>query len=181
MSSSEASSGHASFYLRKLHSLTGIMPISFFLLEHFCTNSAALVSPGKFDQAAGDLESAPWLIFAEVFGIWLPILYHGIYGIYIWLRGQNNVSQYPWVGSWMFALQRYTGLIAFVFIGWHVWTERFVPHGNSTFAGVRENLAHPLYFWFYVIGVTAASVHLGTGVWNFLCKWGVAATARAQR
>ncbi len=64
-------------------------------------------------------------------------------------------------------MQRYTGLIAFVFIGWHVYTERFLPHGNSTFASVQQNLAHPLYFWFYVIGVTAASVHLGTGVWNF--------------
>jgi len=181
MADSEASSGHASFYLRKLHSLTGIMPIGFFLLEHFWTNSAALVSPGKFDQAAGDLESSPWLIFAEIFGIWLPILYHGFYGIYVWLRGQSNASQYPWVGSWMFTLQRYTGLVAFVFIGWHVWTERFLPHGNSTFNGVQENLAHPLYFWFYVIGVTATSVHLGTGVWNFLCKWGVAATVRAQR
>jgi succinate dehydrogenase / fumarate reductase cytochrome b subunit len=181
MSSTESSSGHTSFYLRKLHSLTGIMPIGFFLLEHFWTNSAALVSPGKFDQAAADLESAPWLIFAEVFGIWLPILYHGFYGIYVWLRGKSNVSQYVWVGSWMFAVQRYTGLITFVFIGWHVWTERFLPHGNSTFAGVQESLAHPHYFWFYVIGVTAASVHLGIGVWNFLCKWGLAATVRAQR
>jgi succinate dehydrogenase / fumarate reductase cytochrome b subunit len=181
MSLAEAFSGHTSFYLRKLHSLTGIMPIGFFLLEHFWTNSAALVSPGKFDRAAADLESAPWLIFAEVFGIWLPILYHGFYGIYVWLRGKSNVSQYVWVGSWMFAVQRYTGLITFVFIGWHVWTERFLPHGNSTFAGVQESLAHPHYFWFYVVGVTAASVHLGIGVWNFLCKWGVAATVRSQR
>ena len=181
MSATVASSGHTSFYLRKLHSFTGIMPIGFFLLEHFWTNSAALVSPGKFDQAAAELESAPWLIFAEVFGIWLPILYHGIYGIYVWLRGKSNVSQYVWVGSWMFAVQRYTGLITFVFIGWHVWTERFLPHGNSTFAGVQESLAHPHYFWFYVVGVTAASVHLGIGVWNFLCKWGVAATVRSQR
>jgi succinate dehydrogenase / fumarate reductase cytochrome b subunit len=46
---------------------------------------------------------------------------------------------------------------------------------------VQIQLSHPLYFWFYVIGVTAASVHLGTGVWNFLCKWGLAATVRAQR
>ena len=177
----EASSGHTSFYLRKLHSLTGIFPIGFFLLEHFWTNSAALVSSGRFDQAAGDLESAPWLLFAEIFGIWIPILYHGFYGIYVWLRGQSNVSEYVWVGSWMYAVQRYTGLIAFVFIGWHVYTERFLPHGNSTFASVQANLVHPLYFWFYVIGVTAASVHLGSGVWNFLCKWGLAATASAQR
>jgi hypothetical protein len=27
----------------------------------------------------------------------------------------------------------------------------------------------------------ASSFHLGVGIWNFLCKWGLAATARAQR
>jgi succinate dehydrogenase / fumarate reductase cytochrome b subunit len=181
MSAAEASSDRTQFFLRKLHSISGIVPIGFFLLEHFWTNSAALVSPERFNQAAGDLESSPWLIFAEIFGIWLPILYHGGYGIYIWVKGKNNVSEYPWVGNWMYTMQRYTGLIAFVFIFWHVYTERFLPRGNSTFAAVQIQLSHPLYFWFYVVGVTAASVHLGTGVWNFLCKWGLAATVRAQR
>jgi hypothetical protein len=28
--------------------------------------------------------------------------------------------------------------------------------------------------------VLASSFHLGVGIWNFLCKWGLAATARAQ-
>jgi succinate dehydrogenase / fumarate reductase cytochrome b subunit len=158
MSAAEASSDRTQFFLRKLHSISGIVPIGFFLLEHFWTNSAALVSPERFNQAAGDLESAPWLIFAEIFGIWLPILYHGGYGIYIWVKGKNNVSEYPWVGNWMYTMQRYTGLIAFVFIFWHVYTERFLPRGNSTFAAVQIQLSHPLYFWFYVIGVTAATV-----------------------
>jgi hypothetical protein len=31
------------------------------------------------------------------------------------------------------------------------------------------------------VGVLASSFHLGVGLWNFLCKWGLAATARAQR
>jgi len=29
--------------------------------------------------------------------------------------------------------------------------------------------------------VLASSFHLGIGIWNFLCKWGLAATAKAQR
>jgi hypothetical protein len=32
-----------------------------------------------------------------------------------------------------------------------------------------------------VVGVVATSFHLGVGIWNFLCKWGLAATVRAQR
>jgi hypothetical protein len=32
-----------------------------------------------------------------------------------------------------------------------------------------------------VIGIVASSFHLGIGIWNFLCKWGLAATVKAQR
>ena len=31
-----------------------------------------------------------------------------------------------------------------------------------------------------MIGIVAVSFHLGVGIWNFLCKWGLAATVRAQ-
>jgi succinate dehydrogenase / fumarate reductase cytochrome b subunit len=81
----------------------------------------------------------------------------------------------------MFMLQRYTGLIAFVFIGWHVYTERFLTGGRSTYASVASDLANPWYLAFFVIGIVVSSFHLGVGIWNFLCKWGLAATVRAQR
>jgi hypothetical protein len=31
------------------------------------------------------------------------------------------------------------------------------------------------------VGVLASSFHLGVGIWNFLCKWGLAATVKAQQ
>jgi succinate dehydrogenase / fumarate reductase cytochrome b subunit len=34
---------------------------------------------------------------------------------------------------------------------------------------------------FFIVGVLASSFHLGMGIWNFMCKWGLAATARAQK
>jgi len=34
---------------------------------------------------------------------------------------------------------------------------------------------------FYAIGVVAASFHLGNGLWNFACKWGIAISPRSQR
>ncbi len=48
--------------------------------------------------------------------IFLPILYHALYGVYIWLRGKSNIVYYPWAGNWMYLAQRYTGLIAFAYI-----------------------------------------------------------------
>lgn len=180
MGEAEVRSNH-DFFWRKLHSFTGIFPIGVFLAEHFWSNSSALISVEKYNATSRDLQTLPWRIFLEALGIWLPIAYHGGYGIYIWWKGKSNVSQYPWVGNWMYTIQRITGIIAFIFIGWHVYSERFATHGMSTFQGMAEALANPYFLALYFAGVLSSSIHLGLGIWNFLCKWGLAATARAQR
>lgn len=170
-----------SFFLRKLHSLSGLFPVGAFLAEHFWSNSSALVSIAKYNEVSRDLQTIPWRPLVEALFIWLPILYHGGYGIHVWLAGKSNVSQYPWVGNWMYTLQRWTGLIAFAFIGWHVYTERFLTHGKSTYADMVHALANPYYLAFYVVGIVASSFHLGVGIWNFLCKWGLTVSKQSQR
>jgi succinate dehydrogenase / fumarate reductase cytochrome b subunit len=160
--------------------LTGIIPVGAFLAEHFWSNSSVLVSASKYDEVSRDLQTIPFRPFVEWGFIFLPMLYHGVYGIYIWLRGDANVSSYPWVKNWLYALQRYTGLIAFVYIGWHLYTERWLTHGRSTYENVVKDLSNPYFLAFMVIGVVASSFHLGVGIWNFLCKWGLAATVQAQ-
>jgi succinate dehydrogenase / fumarate reductase cytochrome b subunit len=51
----------------------------------------------------------------------------------------------------------------------------------STYSEVAQQLRNPWAFAFMVLGIVASSFHLGVGIWNFLCKWGLAATERAQR
>src|ERR1700740_1227282 len=97
----------SSYLLRKLHSLTGILPVGAFLAEHFWSNSAALVSAAKYDEVSRELQTIPCRPFVESGAIFLPLLFHGGYGVYIWLRGQSNASQYPWVKNWLYTLQRY--------------------------------------------------------------------------
>jgi succinate dehydrogenase / fumarate reductase cytochrome b subunit len=169
------------YLLRKLHSLTGIIPVGAFLAEHFWSNSYALVSRAQYDAKSQELQTIPFRVAVEWLFIFLPMLYHGGYGIYIWLRGKSNVSAYPWVGNWLYTAQRYTGLIAFAYIGWHLYTERWLTHGKSTYADVEDLLQNPYALAFMFIGVLASSFHLGVGIWNFLCKWGLAATVKAQR
>ena len=179
--SSTTTQPDTSYLLRKLHSLTGIIPVGAFLAEHFWSNSSVLVSALKYDEVSRDLQTIPFRPFVEWGLIFLPMLYHGGYGIYLWLRGESNVSSYPWVKNWLYTLQRYTGLIAFVYIGWHLYTERWLTHGRSTYENVVQDLSSPYFLAFMVIGVLASSFHLGVGIWNFLCKWGLAATVQAQR
>lgn len=179
--SATATRPDTSYLLRKLHSLSGLIPVGAFLAEHFWSNSAVLVSPAKYDAVSQELQTIPFRPVVEFAVIVLPILFHGGYGIYIWLRGNSNISQYPWVGNWLYTLQRYTGLVAFAFIGWHYYTERLLTHGRSTYHSVAADLRNPLYLSFFVVGILCSSFHLGVGVWNFLCKWGLTATERAQR
>jgi succinate dehydrogenase / fumarate reductase cytochrome b subunit len=161
--------------------LSGIVPLGAFLAEHFWSNSSALVSAPKYNETSQELQTIPFRVLAEWAFIFLPILFHGGYGIYIWLRGESNIVQYPWMKNWLYTFQRYTGVIAFAYIGWHVYTQRWVTHGMSTYGEVAQQMRNPWAFAFMVVGVVATSFHLGVGIWNFLCKWGLAATARAQR
>jgi succinate dehydrogenase / fumarate reductase cytochrome b subunit len=170
-----------SYVLDKLHSLSGVIPIGAFLAEHFWSNSYALVSVKQYNQTSAELQTIPWRLAVEALVIWLPILFHGFYGIYIWWMGKSNAWNHPWMANWMYTLQRWTGIIAFAFIGWHVYTERFLTHGMSTYAGMAEAMSHPYYVAFYLIGVVASSFHLGNGLWNFSCKWGLTVTQRSQR
>jgi succinate dehydrogenase / fumarate reductase, cytochrome b subunit len=147
--SSTATRPDTGYLLRKLHSLTGIVPVGAFLAEHFWSNSTALVGARQYNETSQTL--------------------------------QSNVSQYPWVKNWLYTVQRYTGLIAFAYIGWHLYTERWLTHGKSTYQDVALQMQDPWALTFMIVGVLASSFHLGVGIWNFLCKWGLAATARAQR
>ena len=141
-----AGQGH-SFLLRKLHSLSGIIPIGVFLLEHFISNAFATNGPSAYGAQVKFLTGLPFVLVLEIVGIYVPLAYHSIYGFYIWWNGKSNVSEYPWAGNFMYAAQRWTGLIAFVFILWHTYTMRFtgihlLTHPDLAFDKVRAELQH---------------------------------------
>jgi succinate dehydrogenase / fumarate reductase cytochrome b subunit len=176
-----ASHNRTSYILDKLQSLSGIIPIGAFLAEHFWSNSYALVSPKSYDDISSELQLIPWRIFVESAVLWIPLLFHSLYGMYIWWKGKSNAIGHPWMANWLYVLQRWTGIIAFVFIGWHLYTERYLGHGMTSYADVQHSMRNLWTVLFYLIGISAASFHLGNGLWNFACKWGIAVSVRAQR
>ena len=181
-----AGQGH-SFFFRRLHSLTGIIPVGVFLIEHFYSNAVATEGPGAYSRQVASLAGLPFVFWLELFGIWLPILYHGLYGFYIWFRGNSNVGDYPWVGNWMYASQRWTGAITFFYIAWHTWHLRFsgvhlLNNPASAFGKVQnEVIGHPWALAFYAAGIFCASWHFAYGLWLFAAKWGITQGPIARR
>src|ERR1700748_3301760 len=181
-----AGQGH-SFLLRRLHSLSGIIPVGAFLFEHILiSNASAIGGPASYARQVRFLAGLPLVPVLELFGVWLPILFHAGYGFYIWYRGESNLTDYPWTGNWMYAAQRWTGGIAFAYILWHTYTMRFtgvdlheVP--GASFGKVQHELFITPLFLFYVVGLLAASWHFAYGIWLFCAKWGITVGERARR
>ena len=176
-----------SFFLRRVHSLSGIIPVGAFLFEHILiSNAAAIGGPTAYARQVRFLASLPLVPALELFGIWLPILFHALYGFYIWYRGETNVGDYPWTGNWMYTAQRWTGGIAFAYILWHTWTMRFTGidlhvYAGASFGKVQAELYSPLLLAFYVVGLVCASWHFSYGVWLFAAKWGITSGEDARR
>ena len=176
-----------SFLLRRLHSLTGIIPVGAFLFEHILiSNSAAIGGPAAYARQVRFLASLPLVPILELFGVWVPILFHALYGFYIWYRGETNVGDYPWTGNWMYTAQRWTGAIAFAYILWHTWTMRFTgidlhEYPGASFGKVQAELFSPLLLAFYAVGLLCASWHFAYGIWLFAAKWGLTPGEKARQ
>lgn len=180
------------FVLRKLHQLSGIVPLGIFLLEHFYTNSKALGGAVHFNDAVKDLQAIPYILFVEIGGIFIPLIYHAVYGLVITIEARPNNLYYPYARNWFYLIQRITGMILFFFIAFHLLNFRFglIPGLNPIAVAHRPDLAFEIVsgefrivpiFIIYLIGITATVWHLANGIWLFMVDWGITIGERAQR
>jgi succinate dehydrogenase / fumarate reductase cytochrome b subunit len=175
-----------SFLLRKLHSLSGIVPIGAFLVEHLISNFEALKGPAAYAAQVKFLNGLPFVRVLEWAFIFLPLAYHALYGVYIWWRGKSNVVYYPWSGNWMYVMQRVTGLIALAYIIQHLWRQRFTgvslpEHPGAAFHKVQMELSHPWMLAIYAVAMVATCWHFSYGIWLFAAKWGITPGDRSRR
>jgi succinate dehydrogenase / fumarate reductase cytochrome b subunit len=141
------------FLLRRLHSLTGIVPIGVFLIAHLTTNSS--VAWGKFalrgehpdlgiadggvayfqKEVAWLNNEIPHLLLIELV-LWGSIAFHAGLGVVYALSGKSNTTRYAYQDNWRYTLQRWTGYLGIFFIAYHVATLRWgwsflVPGGTE--------------------------------------------------
>ncbi len=168
------------FWFRRLHSLMGVIPVSVFLAFHLFVNSTATLGAERYNESVAGIAGLPFLKIIEFLFIFLPLLYHGVYGMYIAFTSGYNAGRYTWFRNQMFVWHRISGVITFIFVVWHLWTTRF--SGNAAnFDMVAAIVENPVQFWFMIIGVVASAFHLANGLWGFLIHWGVTVGPRSQK
>ncbi|ULT55886.1 succinate dehydrogenase cytochrome b558 subunit [Neobacillus drentensis] len=175
--------GNREFVNRRLHSLLGVIPIGLFVTQHLVVNHFVTGGPESFNKAAGFMGNLPFKIILETVLIYLPLLYHAIYGLYIAFTGSSNVNRFGTFRNWMYMLQRITGVLTLIFIAWHVWQTRVAAAFGTevNFDMMHDILSSPFMFGFYLIGILSAIFHFANGLWSFLVSWGITVSPRSQQ
>ncbi|MGJ7921928.1 succinate dehydrogenase cytochrome b558 subunit [Neobacillus sp. LXY-4] len=169
---------------RKLHSLSGIIPVGVFLMVHLFVNYTATWGIDAYNTAAGIMVNLPFKYFLEAFIIFIPMYFHGIYGVYIAFQAKNNVNRYGYFRNWKFYLQRLSGVITLIFVTWHIWETKIqveffgVEASYDLMAGIVES---PIALVLYIIGIVGSVFHFANGVWTFLITWGITVSPKSQK
>jgi succinate dehydrogenase / fumarate reductase cytochrome b subunit len=173
------------FWLRRLHSLSGIVPIGAFLAFHLYENYTATRGADAYNKMTRTLQELPFAVPMEIAIIIVPLLFHGIYGLFVTSTAKPNVISNAYVRNWMYFIQRVTGVIVFAFILFHLWTTRLVQlqdhESLDLFRQVQAAVANPWIYAFYLAGILSATFHLANGVWSFSIVWGLTIGPKAQR
>lgn len=171
--------------LRRLHSLSGIVPVGLFLILHFLANAVAIQGPAAFNRAAEWLDHLPLVRVLEVLAIGLPILFHIVLGLLLGNTEQAILGRHAYPRDWMILLQRVTGGYLVLYVVFHVWGTRFsteVLKGESDLFGLmHRQLEDPAIFAFYVLAVLAACSHFGIGLIGMAGHWEFASTSGATQ
>lgn len=170
------------FLLRRLHSLTGIVPVGVFLIMHLTTNSTIAWGGintrvdregyGWFDRAVATfhhevtfINELPLLLLIEI-TLWVSIGFHSILGVYYAMTGRANTGDYKYAANLRYTLQRLTGYFGIFFIFYHVATLRWgwswlVPGGaqwshhyaSSTLAAALQGGTEGMTGWGLAVSI----------------------------
>jgi len=169
--------------LRRVHSLTGIIPIGAFLFFHIFENSYVTHGAATWWKESEFTRTLPFEVVIEAVALWIPISYHAIYGLVITVTAAPNVGAYGYERNTQYTLQRITGILALAFILFHFFTTRgwfYLSGVETNYARMHAFMMDPVYLTAYIIGTIACLYHLTNGIFTFCITWGITVGPRAQ-
>ncbi len=188
------------FLLRRLHSLSGIVPVGLFVIAHLFTNAQMAMDRygHEFQHETDFIHNLPFLFFIEV-SLWLGIGFHAALGLVYTFTGKTNLDRYRYEGNWRYTLQRVTGILALIFIFLHIATLRwrwnifgwFTPYYGHGLHDHDAPMSMPLTAYalqvsawvalLYAIGTLSVVYHWSNGLWTAAITWGVTLTPGSQK
>jgi succinate dehydrogenase / fumarate reductase cytochrome b subunit len=140
------------------------------------------------------LRSLPFVEYIEWLVLFIPIGFHALYGLIIYSTAQPNHMQRPHLENFRYILQRATGIIALVYIYYHIMQFKTVHDLDynyiaKTLAGTETISWLPAIpyvnpfsvYWFYVVSLLSINYHFANGLWGFCITWGITIGRKSQQ
>lgn len=179
---------YSEFLLRRLHSLTGLAPLTFFICFHFFANSFATLGREPYNKTVDQLRGLPFLVAIEWTFIFGPFLFHMFYGMWIIFTAQPNPLREEYRRNWAYMLQRITAVIVFVFVFYHViglhFLEPATDHATGRtdfYAYLHKQFQNPYMYAWYVVALAATAFHIANGICTLCMTWGITIGRGSQK
>lgn len=174
---------------RRWFSLTGVIPLGFFLLEHVWMSAAALRGQSAYVAAVESLTHVPLLGVLELLLVILPLLYHAAYGL--WTLRKGLAHEPGPLGRTLAITNRSAAVVTLLFIAWHV-VEYRLPLLRGTLAPVSlyDRLvyrmssiwhAFPVRAFAYLVGILATAFHFAASTWSWTVSSELVSTGLEKR
>lgn len=177
---------------RRLHSLSGVVPLGVYVLIHIGVTASIGSSLALYDRQVGFLHGGMILGLLEIALVLVPLAYHAVYGVLRSLQPRDaDAASHGYDNDLMLTLQRASGLAVLVFVVLHVWefrgqtwtgglavgsySTKLVADLSSTTWGI------PWIALGYLAGIAATLFHLASGMTSFCRTWGFATAPGALR
>lgn len=183
MATNADSAKSRSTLLRKIHSLTGVLPLGVFLVVHTWTNLAIRGGQEGYTRAVTRMDRLPLAAVVEVLFVLAPLAFHAAYGVVLALRSDPDPAARGYARRGLHTLERVSGLLVLVFVIAHVWEFRaarwfFGLGAESLYTTLEKDLSWtwsgvPLVALGYLVGIAATTFHLANGLVAFCASWGI--------
>ena len=160
-----------------------------YLVVHLLINATIARGGTEYQTQVDKIHDLPFLPVIEWTFIYLPILFHTVYGIWITLTAQPNVNRYGYTKNWFYFFQRLSAIVIVLFMLFHVLSLKYGLFGpNLRFEHTRALGTVARHFdsvllvaVVYPLGILASCYHLANGFWTAAITWGLTVSANAQR
>jgi succinate dehydrogenase / fumarate reductase cytochrome b subunit len=161
--------------LRRIFSLSGVVPLGIFVLGHVAVNAAALRGEGAFAATEDALRAIPGLALLELLFVDVPLAVHAALGLWLWAMRPAMLASTAYPAGVRPAM-RATAIAALAFVVWHAASLRLRAPGGELHGGVLATLlvrdlsstwkGVPWRGVAYLAGSACVVFHFAAGAWG---------------